>query len=134
MADKDCPNYFERRGIKDKIFIECCGSSSRLKSLEEMENIGASYDSCFCDDYTKCHWYMKDLRAGKIFCDNCQKSYYDSRGPQMCSSKKAREYHQSLNHGKHVIAYCEEFNKDNDCQFIEMNLRGLFKQLFSNKK
>ena len=60
-----------------------------------------------------------------IECGDCRKRWNDDRSPDMCGSKEAKGYFQKLNPDKHIIPYCEDFNKNRDCKFQKLNFSGL---------
>lgn len=60
-----------------------------------------------------------------IECGNCKMMYQDDKNTEMCESEEAKEYFQTLNPEMQIIPYCEDFNRNRDCQFIKLNFRGL---------
>jgi len=67
-----------------------------------------------------------------VDCEDCRKRYVGKIiRVDLCSSKEAIKYFESLNHGEKVIPYTADFNKNHDCKFIKFNFSGLIGKILN---
>jgi hypothetical protein len=64
----------------------------------------------------------------KINCLYCKERLPCTTIPDVGSSLKAVEYFKKANPTEEIMPYCTVFNKNNDCKFIKLNLKGLLKK------
>jgi hypothetical protein len=57
-----------------------------------------------------------------ILCAYCKEMWMDDRSPEMCESKEAKKKFGGIN-------YCEEYNKNKNCEFYKPNFGGTLRDL-----